>query len=401
MYFAIPLAYALFSTPSALAAYNFAKEYTGSSFFDGWDFGNGTYDSTTHGHVNYLNESSATSQKLAYVNDAGHAIIRVDDFSFVPWEQKRNSVRIETTDYFPVGSVFVLDATHIPFGCSVWPGFWTKGPNWPAGGEIDIVESVNLMGNNQMALHTPAGCTQASDVTQLGKTIGSDCSAGVDSATGCAVAETQPNSFGSDFASAGGGVWATQFDDSGVFIWFWTRNNVPDGVTNAKDTIDPSTWGTPSAAWPSSSCNVASSFDAQQLVIDITLCGDWAGEPSIYQSTCGGPLGNSTVDICYIDNVINTNGTNYQDAYFEISSVKVFTVNSTVLTPSVSGSSTVLSSATASAGSGSSSDSGSNGSNNGTGSGDGSSDSGAAPRVAAYAAMVGATALAAFSWMLL
>ncbi|CDO77470.1 Glycoside Hydrolase Family 16 protein [Trametes cinnabarina] len=249
-----------------------------------------------------------------------------------------------------------------------------------------------------MALHTAPGCTQPSDAMQLGKTIGTDCSAGPNSATGCAVAETQSNSFGNDFASAGGGVWATQFDVSGVYIWFWTRKAVPDSVTNVKDTIDTSSWGTPSAAWPSSSCDITKSFDAQQLVIDITLCGDWAGQPNIYQSTCGGPLGNSTVDICYLNNVINTNGSNYADAYFEISSIKVFTVNSTVLTPTVSGSSTVLSSATASASpNGNSSSTSSNGTS-GSGSGSGN---GALPGAAAYMATLRVTALAAFSWMLL
>ncbi|KAI8996320.1 concanavalin A-like lectin/glucanase domain-containing protein [Trametes punicea] len=395
MHLAIPLAYALFSAPSALATYNFVKEYSGSDFFTGWDFGNGTYDSTTHGHVNYLNQSAAMSQQLAYVNDAGNAIIKVDNFSLVIWENKRNSVRIETTDFFPVGSVFVFNATHLPYGCSVWPSFWTKGPNWPAGGEIDIVESVNLMSNNQMALHTASGCTQPSNATQLGKTSGSDCSAGVDSATGCAVEETQPKSFGADFASAGGGVWATQFDVSGIYIWFWSRKDVPDSVTNANNSIDTSSWGTPSAAWPASSCQIPNYFDAQQLVIDITLCGDWAGQPNIYQSTCGGPLGNSTVDICYIDNVINTNGSNYDNAYFEISSIKVFTVNGTVLTPTVSGSSTVLQSATASA-----SGNGNSGGNSGSGSGSGSRN-GAMAGAATYIATVGAAALAGFSWMLL
>ena len=31
-------------------------------------------------------------------------------------------VRITTTNSFPVGSVFLLDASHIPCGCSVWSG---------------------------------------------------------------------------------------------------------------------------------------------------------------------------------------------------------------------------------------------------------------------------------------
>ncbi|KAI0673170.1 concanavalin A-like lectin/glucanase domain-containing protein [Trametes maxima] len=399
---AIPLAYALFYTPSALAAFNLAKEYSGQSFFNGWDFGNGTYDSTTHGHVNYLNQSSATSQKLAYVNDAGHAVLRVDDFSFVPWQEKRNSVRIQSNDFFPVGTVILFDATHLPFGCSVWPGFWTKGPQWPQGGEIDIVEAINLMGKNQMALHTQPGCNQPADAKQLGKTVGTDCSSGTDSASGCAVTDSQANSFGGDFASAGGGVWATQFDDSGVFIWFWSRKDVPDSVTNAKDTIDPASWGTPSAAWPASSCDVNKFFTPQQLVLDITLCGDWAGEPHLYQQTCGGDLGNSTVDVCYINNVINTNGTNYADAYFEISSIKVFTTGNTVLTPTVSGGSTVLTSATATADPSSGSGSSGSGSESSGSSGSGSSsNNGAMPGFAAYAATMGATALAAFSWMLL
>ncbi len=129
-----------------------------------------------------------------------------------------SQVAINTHDYFPLGSVFILDANHIPFGCSVWPAFWTRGENWPDGGEIDILETVNLMPTNQMALHTlQQGCTQPQDVEQLGRSVGSDCSAGAGTDyTGCAVAETQSNSVGENFANAGGGVWATQFDTSGI-----------------------------------------------------------------------------------------------------------------------------------------------------------------------------------------
>lgn len=35
-----------------------------------------------------------------------------------------------------------MDSVHMPTGCATWPAFWSNGPNWPAGGEIDIVEGV-------------------------------------------------------------------------------------------------------------------------------------------------------------------------------------------------------------------------------------------------------------------
>ena len=49
MHFAIPVAAALLtSAHGASAAYNLVKEFTGSSFFDGWEF-YGNYDNLTNG----------------------------------------------------------------------------------------------------------------------------------------------------------------------------------------------------------------------------------------------------------------------------------------------------------------------------------------------------------------
>ena len=82
--------------------------------------------------------------------------------------------------------------------------------------EIDILEAVNRATNNQMTLHTSPGCTQPAGVVQSGMTSGSNCSAGTNSSDGCTVIEEQPNSYGAGFNDAGGGVWATQFDVSGI-----------------------------------------------------------------------------------------------------------------------------------------------------------------------------------------
>ncbi|KAI1790516.1 concanavalin A-like lectin/glucanase domain-containing protein [Ganoderma leucocontextum] len=348
------------SAAQTLAAYNLVQSFSGSNFFQGWDFFDG-FDNTTNGDVNFLSEANATASKLTFVNDAGRAVIKVDNTTFVPFNFKRNSVKINTHDFFSIGSVFVLDAVHIPFGCSVWPSFWTKGPNWPAGGEIDIMELVNLAADNQMTLHATAGCTQPANVMQLGKTSGTDCSQGVNSSIGCTVIESQPNNAGADFASAGGGVWAAQFDVSGIFVWFWSRNSIPADISNSSTSVDPSTWGTPSASWPASTCNVTNFFTPQQLVLDITLCGDFAGQPTIYAQTCGGPVGNSST--CYLENVINNGTSQYADAFFEINYVKAYSLGD-ALDPTESGSSLVLSSVAptvTSGGNGASSSTGTNG----------------------------------------
>ena len=60
-----------------------------------------------------------------------------------------HSVRITSVKTFYHGLV-IADFDRMPFGCSVWPAFWTVGPNWPNNGEVDIVEGVN---NKQMLVN--------------------------------------------------------------------------------------------------------------------------------------------------------------------------------------------------------------------------------------------------------
>lgn len=121
-----------------------------------------------------------------------------------------------------MGSLLIVDAVHIPFGCSVWPAFWTYGieTEWPGSGEIDIIEAINDMDHNQVALHTLQGCSQQvlTPPAQTGNTIATDCSL----PQGCLVAENKPNSFGSGFAAANGGVFALQMEVSGIYSWFWS-----------------------------------------------------------------------------------------------------------------------------------------------------------------------------------
>jgi hypothetical protein len=45
--------------------------------------------------------------------------MKVDNKTNVAFNQKRNTVRISTTDRFAVGSVWIADMLHVPFGVSL------------------------------------------------------------------------------------------------------------------------------------------------------------------------------------------------------------------------------------------------------------------------------------------
>ena len=94
----------------------------------------------------------------------------------------------------------------------------------------------------------------------------------------------------------------------------------------------------------------------------------------------------------YADNV-NGTGTNYADAFFEVNYVKVYSINATVLDPTVSGGSTIFSTASSTASAGGSSSTDTSGSGGGN----------AAPQgpVVAGLTVLGATVVAALAWAMM
>ncbi|TFK38093.1 concanavalin A-like lectin/glucanase domain-containing protein [Crucibulum laeve] len=321
----LPFSLVAFFLPAVvISGYELVQDYSGISFFDQWDF-YGSWDNLTLGDVWWLNRDDAFKQQLAYINSAGNAVMKVDNTNTVVFNEKRASIRITSQQAYGVGSLWVADMVHIPFGCSVWPAFWTKGPTWPDNGEIDIMEAINLMQSNQMALHTLPGCFQSTPANQMGTSGELDCS----QPSGCLVTETAPNSFGQGFAAAGGGVFAAQFDVAG--IWFWSRPNIPQSILQSTSTssLDVSDWGAPSASYPVSGCDITKFFTAQNLILDITLCGIWAGLPAQYLPACGG---SGPTGICYNDNVVGS-GSRYDDAYFEVKYVRAYTTPGSGPTP--------------------------------------------------------------------
>ena len=109
-----------------------------------------------------------------------------------------------------------------------------------------------------------------------GHLVSPTCTSSNGDNSGCAVTQSGNNTFGHGFNSQGGGVFVHKWDSQGIMVWFFPRGSVPSDITNGNP--DPSSWGQPVANFPNNdSCDTSARFHDHNLVIDTTLCGDWAG----------------------------------------------------------------------------------------------------------------------------
>lgn len=294
----------------------------GQSFFDKWNFD--TFADPTHGLVTYVDSGTAFSQGLAYVRDDGVAVMRVDNTTQLQDGQNRNSVRISSKTAYGQG-LFIADILQMPYGCSVWPAFWSNGDNWPAGGEIDVIEGTQNSTSNQSTLHTLPGCTLDTSVQNDNNQSGDNttftgvvqttvCDASVDFNSGCGIQDPNPNSYGFGLNLAGGGVYATLWDENGIKIWFFPRVSIPEDITN--QTPDPDSWGTPTAFFSPSSCPMSQFFTNQTFIFNITLCGDLANA-TFGQGGCPGTCSQFVAD-----------PTNFRTAMWKVNYFRVYQTQS-------------------------------------------------------------------------
>ncbi|KAF8621472.1 hypothetical protein AX15_007765 [Amanita polypyramis BW_CC] len=297
--------------------YSLQDTYIGRDFFKGWLWE--TVNDPTHGRVNYVGQADAINANLSFASDEKF-VMRADAQKVVlPGSRGRDSIRISSIASYDE-SLIVLDLSHMPEGCATWPAFWTlsqAGP-WPKGGEIDIIEGVNLVENNLSSLHTLPNCTQCDDRYQTGYTQTTVCDTNVDYNKGCGVSFARRESYGSYFNFNGGGYYVMQRSRSnGVNIWFKTRWEVPWEIKDGEDNITIDLFfGPPDAHFDfGDTCNYDAHFDAHKMVFDLTLCGDWAG--SVFPSAlCG------NVDcVTFVDNYPEA----FENAYWEINSLRVYT----------------------------------------------------------------------------
>lgn len=145
------------------------------------------------------------------------------------------------------------------------------------------------MHRNQMTLHTGPNCSidEHPETPFSGNVLSTDCESPGNNNAGCAFGDSDPSSYGPGFNAAGGGVYAHLWNKDGIKIWHFKRSSIPQDITSGSP--DPSTWPTPVAFWSNTGCNTAEHFIDHSLVIDTTLCGDWAGNSNVYgNSGCPG-----------------------------------------------------------------------------------------------------------------
>jgi hypothetical protein len=185
-------------------------------------------------------------------------------------------------------------------------------------GEIDIIEGVNSATSNSMTLHTGPGCS-INDNSFSGLIKTTNCyvdAAGQGNNVGCGIGASGSKTYGDPFNSAGGGVYATEWTNQSIAIYFFSRNAIPADITSGNP--NPAGWGEPQALFEGS-CNIEDSFKSHQIVFDTTFCGQWAGQQGVWSAD---PVCGSKAATCnaYVQN----NPSAFAEAYWEVNSVKVY-----------------------------------------------------------------------------
>ncbi|KAI0051912.1 glycoside hydrolase family 16 protein [Auriscalpium vulgare] len=269
--------------------------YDATNFFQEFHFFN--FSDPTHGTVTYVDHDTAFAHNLSYISSDGKIVMKGDDTNWLAQGEYRESVRVSSNTIYN-GGLFILDTDRAPWGCGVWPAFWTVGEaNWPEGGEIDIIEGVHDNEHNQVTWHTNPGCNLTKSANFTGSIVGSpspnlDCT-GSATKPGCGITEWSQASYGPTFDAVGGGVFAMKWDEDGIAVWSFYRVAVPQDIQDG--TPNPANWPTPVAALAPNNCNPAKYFANHSIVFDITFCGDWAGN-SYATSGCPGTCSDRLMD---------------------------------------------------------------------------------------------------------
>lgn len=303
--------------------YHLHQSNRGNDFYRNGNWRFWIKDDPTHGQVKFIDHDEARDKGLIGLTNDGRAFAQASTENLRKGA-KRPSVRFHSRASWDAGLI-IFDVTNMPVGCATWPALWTcDGVNWPVNGEIDVMEGIGFTSNgrqaNLMSVHlNETSHLSTPDGSYTGEMTSNDCktSYGLGN-TGCSFRDRNENgvSWGLDFNAANGGIWALQFGDGqGVKVWFWGRHSgrIPTELSfrhRAPSLLTPSQWGKPMANFQSKA--IDRQILAQQIIMDITIGGDWAGHVAM-DDDCGDDV---TAAIA--------KGSNYDDAVFVFNGIDVY-----------------------------------------------------------------------------
>ena len=139
----------------------------------------------------------------------------------------------------------------------------------PTDGEIDIIEGVNHQSRNTVSVHAINGCFPAGESCLVNN--------------GCEFNTEDSFIFDDGFNNVDGGVYVIEWTFEHINIWFWPRGRAPSDVTGVNP--NPIAWSTPTVSYrQDQGCIMDDHFQNMRLVFDIAFCGDWAGQPAIFDA---------------------------------------------------------------------------------------------------------------------
>ena len=122
-------------------------------------------------------------------------------------------------------------------------------------------------------------------------------------------------------------------NDGHMTLWFFARNNIPQGLQGSNP--QPPLHVKPMGRYHTSEQDCpAGHFNEQQMIFDITLCGQWAGREFL-NAGCGHAVGTQTpYEAC--DAYVGAHPTAFSESRWEINSLRAFGSWAKPPTPAVS-----------------------------------------------------------------
>ncbi|GAA5979823.1 hypothetical protein JCM5350_002060 [Sporobolomyces pararoseus] len=290
------------------------QNYSPHTFLDSFFFADEADES--NGFVNYVEAEEAADLELTSFSNST-VTLSMDRASKLSENEARDSVRLSSKEVIQPGSLLVIDLNHIPTGCFVFPSIYLHRANasFPLGTEIDLLDGSSSRDFNQYSVRPPSSCSLSSQVANPeGETNSTACKLG----SSCSIAG-KPTSSAETMNREGGGVIALQLASDRISLWQWSRSQIPLDVANGSPRSEK--WSSPTALWTSTRCDISNTFRDLRLAFDITTCGDWRGKQSLSYENHGSC--SSKYPTC---EAAVRDSANFSEAFFEINSVKVYSI---------------------------------------------------------------------------